>query len=651
MNRARYALAALLAVAMPQGFAATWIAGPEIIHGRGGEEIRGVVFEDLNGDGRRQRGEDGIAGVLVSNGLDVVRTDASGGYRLAVRADMDLFVIQPSGWQVPVDERNVPQFAYIHKPAGSPGTLRYGGLEPTGPAPEAVNFPLRRVEDDGSAFTCAVVGDSQPYNNVEVSHFRDSAVADLVVAGLGSGDCMLYLGDVVGDDLGLLERLFELGSVVGVPQWAVPGNHDVDFDVADDADSLDTWRRTWGPPNYAFEQGDALFIGMDNIYVNPCTSQDPDVARPAVQARCERGFGYTTLFTRDQLAWLENLLREVPQDKLVVFAHHAPLLNFRGSSELSHTWNAARVHQLLEGRPALSLSGHTHTLENMDPGEYYEAFDAVGVGPLPFRHIVAGAASGRWWGGDFNVDGDPQSLTVSGEPKGLLMLEIDGAQYRERFVGSRLGNRGQWVDFNTPAYRSWYAALDAWLGKPAGSRDPVPPVTTNDLADTRVLTPRDLEQGVYLTVNFWQGSASAQVEAAIDAGEPFALTRTQEGRGEAVRHGVDYADPFSVRRQATIGRFAYQSRAGGNLTQGHVRGKGNVRGDVRPPQAYGGKLPDSNQHLWRARMPRDLAEGVHTLTVVSTDRNGQQWKDIVTFEVRPQPLPEHFPRELWQDRE
>lgn len=50
-------------------------------------------------------------------------------------------------------------------------------------------------------------------------------------------------------------------------------------------------------------------------------------------------------------------------------------------------------------------------------------------------------------------------------------------------------------------------------------------------------------------------------------------------------------------------------------------------------------------------MPRDLAGGVHTLTVVSTDRNGQQWTDAVTFEVRPQPLPEHFPRELWRRQE
>lgn len=419
MNHRSLLLAALLVFAASPALADAWLARPEVVRGRGAADaISGVVFEDLDGDGRRQRREPGIPGVLVSNGLDVVRTDADGRYRLAVREDMDLFVVQPSGSRVPVDARNVPQFSYVHKPAGSPGTLRYGGLAPTGPAPKEVNFPLRRRAAQDTAFTCAMVGDSQPYNNVEVSQYRDSAIADLVAAGLGDGDCMFYLGDVVGDHLGLLERVFELGSVVGVPQWAIPGNHDVDYDVADDADSLDTWRRVWGPPNFAFEQGEVLFIGMDNIFVNPCTSDASEVARPAVAERCRTPFGYTTLFTDAQLAWLENLLREVPADRLVVLAHHAPLLNFRGGNELSHTWNAARVHELLQGRPALDLSGHTHTLENMDPGEHYEGFASVGVGPLPFRHIVAGAASGQWWGGDFNVDGDAQSLTASGEPKG-----------------------------------------------------------------------------------------------------------------------------------------------------------------------------------------------------------------------------------------
>lgn len=648
MHGAKVMLVLGMMALAPAGWAKSWNAGPEVLRGPGdGNTIAGVVFEDSNGDGKRQPGEKGIPGVLVSNGLDVVRTDSEGGYEVDVRPDMDVFVIQPSGWKVPVDARNVPQFSYTHKPGGSPGNLRYGGLAGTGPAPVAVNFPLRNADRDGSRFTCAMIGDSQTYNNVEAGQFRDSAVADLIATGLGEGDCLLYLGDVVGDDLGLLERVFELGATVGVPQWAVAGNHDVDFDVESDADSLDTWRRVWGPAYYAFEQGDVLFVGLDNIFTKPCGEHGGEVARPAVLERCGRHFEYAHYITQAQLVWLENLLREVPEDRLVVLAMHAPLLNFRATSELHHTMNAAAVHELIGDRPALVLGGHTHTLENFDPGEHYESFGLVGVGPLPFRHIVAGAASGRWWGGDFNVDGDPQSLTASGEPKGLLMVEFDGVGYRERFVGTRLGDRGQWVDFSTPSFRTWHERLDAWLGQPAGDRDPVPPVTINDLPDTHMFTPEDLEAGVYVTVNFWQGSASSRVEGRINDGPEFALERTQQGRGEATNAGVDYVDPFAAQRHATIGRWAYQSGSGENLNQGHVRGKGNIRGNVAPPQPYGSQLPDRNHHLWRARLADDLAEGAHVLTVRTTDRNGQTWTDKVVFEVRPERLPPHFPRELW----
>ena len=52
-----------------------------------GEEvtrISGWVFEDLNWDGRRQSDEPGIPGVMVSDGLNVVVTDANGHGRVPI---------------------------------------------------------------------------------------------------------------------------------------------------------------------------------------------------------------------------------------------------------------------------------------------------------------------------------------------------------------------------------------------------------------------------------------------------------------------------------------------------------------------------------------------------------------------------------------
>ncbi|MGY0505615.1 calcineurin-like phosphoesterase C-terminal domain-containing protein [Luteimonas sp. e5] len=627
------------------GMASSWVAAPEVVQGpSAGREIRGMVFEDRDGDGRRQPGEAGVAGVLVSNGLDVVRTDEQGGYVLPLREDMDLFVIQPSGWQVPVDERNVPRFSHTHKPGGSPVPLRFGGLADTGPAPAQVNFPLRRTSAARQRFTCAVIGDSQTYSNQEIEQFRDSAITDLLERDNGPNDCAIYLGDVVGDDLGLLPRLLQVGSVTGLPQWAVAGNHDVDFDAPDDAHSLDSWRRLWGPAYYAFEIGEVLFVALDNV-VYPCNADD--AARPGRES-CANGRrpGYNARVTDTQMEWLSNLLEHTPRERLIVLLHHIPLVSYTSAdSPIHQTDNAAQIHQLLKGRPALSLSGHTHTLENHDPGQHYAGWkEMVGLGPLPFRHIVAGAASGRWWQGDFGIDGTAMALTDLGEPKGVLMLDFDGIEYAERYVGSRLGERGQWIDLNTPSFRAWFKTLDAWRLERAAQRDPLPPVSINDLPDTRSFTRQELLEGVWITANFWHGSASSRVEASINGGPLITLARTQKGAGEESRRGAEYADPFAIKRQASIGRYAIQSRSGQERNQGWEGGRGSANRGVPQPSGWA----ERSTHLWRAALPTDLEEGVHTLRVTSTDRNGRRWSDVLTFEVRAEHPPRRHRRELWR---
>src|SRR3546814_11357420 len=54
----------------------------------------GTVFEDGNGNGVRDAGEAGIAGVAVSDGRQVVRTDAQGRYALPMLAGQTIFVIR-----------------------------------------------------------------------------------------------------------------------------------------------------------------------------------------------------------------------------------------------------------------------------------------------------------------------------------------------------------------------------------------------------------------------------------------------------------------------------------------------------------------------------------------------------------------------------
>ncbi|MFT5328067.1 MAG: hypothetical protein ACI8P0_005975, partial [Planctomycetaceae bacterium] len=102
---------------------------------------RGVVFHDANGNGSRDSGEKGLADIRISNGVDIVKTDADGKYEIGVDDDSIIFVIKPTGWRTPVSEHQTPRFYYIHKPKGSP-PLKYQGVAPTGDLPESVDFAL-----------------------------------------------------------------------------------------------------------------------------------------------------------------------------------------------------------------------------------------------------------------------------------------------------------------------------------------------------------------------------------------------------------------------------------------------------------------------------------------------------------------------------
>lgn len=640
--------AALLALVFTAPAAAQpYVGAPEIVReGGGGDTLSGVVFHDANGNSRFDRGEAGVAGVRVSNGLDWVMTNAQGAYEIAVRPDMNLTIVQPAEWRVPVDRRQVPQFFYIHKPGGTPQDLRYGGLPDTGPAPAAVNFPLqpREVQD---TFTCAIIGDSQTYSNREMSWFRDGVLTDLNAADLGADDCMLYVGDVMGDDLDMLDRLLETASTVGAPQWLVHGNHDYDFDALDDKDSADSWRRLYGPEYYAFEQGDVLFVALDNV-VFPCNAVD----RASGHDFCvdEGRRRYNGRVTETQFTWLEGLLASTPDDKLVVLTHHIPFVSFVDAGSNTHqTDELDRIHALVEGRPALSLSGHTHTMENHAPGQIFEGWaENTGTGPLPFRHMIAGAASGAWFQGDLNIDGNPMSLQRTGGPKGVLMLEFDGTDYVERYQGSRMDpDRGQWVALSTPGFRAWYETIMAWREEDEETRDPVPPLSINDLPDPNILTPTDLSEGAFLTANVWAGSSETMVQAELGDGRMLTLTRTQEGQGEAPRIGVDYADPFATQRQLSVARFAVQSRSGNPRAQGFEAWQGR-RFEPSPPQPQRA-VADRNMSLWTVRLPEDLAPGAQRITVTSTDRNGQEFTDVILVEVRDERPNPYFRTELWQD--
>lgn len=605
--------------------------------------IAGMVFDDANHNGRLDSGERGVPGVKVSNSREVVLTDAAGRYALPVRSDMAVFVVQPSGWRVPTDERWVPQFAYQHKPKGTPKALRYGGLPPTGPLPSAINFPIIPTET-GQSFDCAVLGDVQPASNIEVGYVRDTLVRELLTAPKKPA-CLLALGDIVSDDLHLIPRTAEVMGAIGVPQWWVQGNHDYDHDADHDIDSSDTWRRLYGPNNYAFEMGQAVFIVLDNVSF-PC-GEDPAEARE--RPFCKQYWKtYNGRLLPDQMTFIANVLKATDPKKLVVFAAHIPFVGFDNSESQPHqTDNMGELYALVKGRPALSLTGHSHTLENMAPGDSMKGWkETVGVSTIPFRHLVAGAVAGDWWGGDYDIDGAPMSIQGDGSPRGYVDFAVDGTDYTLDYRASGLPrDRAMWLSVSTPAFRDWADKIFAWRDAPEDKRDPVPPLSVQDLPDVKMLTPSDLAGQSWLTADVWMGDSTTQVMVAIDGAAPVPMVRTQDMKGEGVRSGSSWSDPFALQRQLTMARAAIESRSGDPEAQGYVQGR-QKRLPPMPPQPRGSRA-DHSPHIWRHDLPKDLAEGMHTAIVTVTRDQGAPSRDTLVFEVRPTRPKPTFDFEHW----
>ncbi len=363
----------------------------------------GIVYDDANGNGKRERRERGVAGVSVSNGLAVTVTDADGRYTLPVGDDNIIFVIKPSGYAVPVDENNLPKYYYIHKPAGSP-KLKYGGVAPTGPLPKSVDFALVK-QDEPADFTALIFGDPQAYTEQDLAHFAKGIVAEL--EGVQQVAFGLSLGDLVGDHLPLHKPYIQAVAKVGLPWYNLMGNHDMDYDAVADSLTDETFEASFGPANYAFNYGNAHFIVLDNIlYPDP-----------------RDGRGYWGGFRKDQLDFVENNLKHVDTDKLIVLAFHIPLLHQDEGS--FRNADRQRLFDLLRDYPhTLSMSAHTH----LQRQNFYGREDGWRQ-DKPHHEYNAGTTSGDWYSGEYNHQGVPASTMRDGTPKGYAFLRINGNRY------------------------------------------------------------------------------------------------------------------------------------------------------------------------------------------------------------------------------
>lgn len=367
-------------------------------------KARGVVYLDINENNVRDEGEPGIPGVPVSDGRRVVLTDQEGRWELPVEGDAELFVIKPSGYALPTNDRGTPQFYYVHRPGGSP-PFEFSGVPPTGPIPGSIDFPLRPAEES-PRFRVVLFADPQPQFPSQLDYTLRTAVSE--IRNSVSTDFGMTLGDIVGDNLDLLDGYTAGTALTGIPFHGVVGNHDLNFDSLGNRYATETYIHHFGPTTYSFNVGRVHFVAMNNIiYQGGGATQ------------------YREGFTSGNLDWLRENMRHVPGDHLVVIATHAPIIRSNGRTAAG----AEELFAILEDRHRiLAVAGHEHIGYNrrLGPNDGWN-------GEGEFHLMIIPTVSGAWWGGPRDIEGIPFALQRDGTPHGYTLVDFDGDRYLPRY--------------------------------------------------------------------------------------------------------------------------------------------------------------------------------------------------------------------------
>ena len=378
----------------------------------------------------------GLAGVVVSDGVEVVKTDSKGVYQMkSKKLNGYVFVSTPSGYE-PLASGLLPRF--------------HAQLKANAATAERVDFQLKKVEGQDN-HRMLMLGDIHlAARNDDRKQFAEF-VKDLnaTVSATPGKVYALTLGDMTWDlywldnHYSFKEYLSDAAGIKGVMLYHTIGNHDHSMYYMGDFDTVKDYKENIGPTYYSFNIGKVHYVVLDDVECTNSTKNSDRTDGAYVRA-------YDGRVVADELAWLRKDLASVPNGTPLVVTMHIPLYNNKGQYGLKEASTLANV---LKPYPEVHLyTAHTHTVYNKDE----LATDHI------FEHN-AGAICATWWwtgkltpGVHIGQDGSPGGYTVAvqghGEGDGLpvprLRPEPDPYHqgqvcpelYRKRFQTLHLGD-------------------------------------------------------------------------------------------------------------------------------------------------------------------------------------------------------------------
>ena len=342
--------------------------------------------------GRVHHDQQGIAGVVVTDGKNFAQTDEKGYYTLPYDPrTKHIYISTPSGYAVG-REGSVPQFwvsrksmAHIHQ----------------------VNFELVPLNVSDRVHYFIGSADPQVRNMTEVNKLQN--ILDFMKNEIQDKELqpvhIMVAGDLVFDQPNMHPAIKTAFSTLNEHVYYAIGNHDYIFDrnqsasIQNNLFADSTYIRHYGPTYYSFNRGQLHYIVLDNILFEG----GADVK-------------YNLGFSQEQLDWVERNLSYVPSDRVLVVMFHGP----SKTRFAARYGNSDALHQLLRGyREVHILSGHTHYNSVLD--------DETSI----ISHTL-GTYCGGWWEAPVNLCGTPLGYKIFKADGTNITWEYRAWQYPEK---------------------------------------------------------------------------------------------------------------------------------------------------------------------------------------------------------------------------
>lgn len=348
-------------------------------------EVTGHAYDKSTGRG--------IAGVLVSDGYTVCKTDAHGAYTLqADRRARTINFTVPAEYEFPLDEYGKPAF--------------YKKVDLTSVKTTTVSIEFTPRDKVDERFTIITVADVHVQDNDNLKRFKNECVPDIqktidelaasgqagTIIGIGLGD---QLWDNLSTDLTNSVRQVYTGFKVNgttMPFFYCIGNHDHQSGVGKtDIEATNHFVNNFSPTDYSFDIGKAHIIVVDDI---DYTGSDEASGK-------YNKIKYKERISGEKLHWIRQDIANVDdkENKAVVFCTHSPVYNALGNSE-------ELKRELRVFAQAHILSGHIHNMSNHFMNGY-QCKD----GRTIVEHNIQ-SLCGMWWLADLSPNGTPAGYEV-----------------------------------------------------------------------------------------------------------------------------------------------------------------------------------------------------------------------------------------------